>query len=211
MDIEKNRFSDPDKRPNNFFRLLYSACRFAGPSIHDISMCLAISLLTRTAHGFCRDWERIDNLRIDKYYTLVRVSVREALRFCKRSSKSRATPTSTPVDGDGDRNTSCRKKRRSKDADPSSTKQVVGSAGQGGGEDVAQSRFFWDIDLLNGVIDAVEEEIVTPRMAPIGLRLHLADLWTEEVCCSMYCSAYDNVTFRAFVDEGSRRSTFSHF
>lgn len=49
------------------------------------------------------------------------------------------------------------------------------------GRDSGDGVGVWDLDLLGGVVEAVEEEIMTPRMAPIGLRLHLADVWVDEV------------------------------
>lgn len=97
------------------------------------------------------------------------------MRFCCRPSVTKSTPAPQG---------NAAKKRRNKgtatgkndgtvrDGDSNGTATV---SDKEGGDDMA-----WDMELLDGVISAVEEEIVTLRPAPIGLRLHLADLWLEE-------------------------------
>ncbi|CAN0084997.1 unnamed protein product [Ectocarpus fasciculatus] len=115
--------------------------------------------------SFCvtmqRDWERIDNLRIDKYYTLVRVFVREALAFC-RLPRPPAEEVQQP------------KKTKKKGKKNPPTKEMETSAKAGGG--------VWDLGLLGAMSDVMEVEVLTLRPAPIGLRLHLADVWAEEAC-----------------------------
>ncbi|CAB1117338.1 unnamed protein product [Ectocarpus sp. CCAP 1310/34] len=113
--------------------------------------------------SFCvtmqRDWERIDNLRIDKYYTLVRVFVREALAFCR-----------LPPQAVGGQPKQKRKKKGKKNS-PAEEAETCAKAGG-----------VWDLGLLGAMSEVMEVEILTLRPAPIGLRLHLADVWAEEAC-----------------------------
>ncbi|CAM9367423.1 unnamed protein product [Ectocarpus sp. 13 AM-2016] len=113
--------------------------------------------------SFCvtmqRDWERIDNLRIDKYYTLVRVFVREALAFCRLPSPV--------VEGQPKQ----KKKKKGKKNSPGEEAETSAKAGD-----------VWDLGLLRAISDVMEVEVLTLRPAPIGLRLHLADVWAEEAC-----------------------------
>ncbi|CAM9277316.1 unnamed protein product [Ectocarpus sp. 12 AP-2014] len=113
--------------------------------------------------SFCvtmqRDWERIDNLRIDKYYTLVRVFVREALAFCRLPPPA--------VEGQPKH----KKKRKGKKNTPAEEAETSAKAGG-----------VWDLGLLGAMSDVMEVEVLTLRPAPIGLRLHLADVWAEEAC-----------------------------
>lgn len=106
-----------------------------------------------------RDWERIDNLRIDKYYTLVRVFVREALAFCRLPAKAPAAAAHP-------------KKKKNKKGNAKEDEAV---AGQGGSAE-------WDLGLVGAMSDVMEDEVLTLHPAPIGLRLHLADVWAEEAC-----------------------------
>ncbi|CAM9534321.1 unnamed protein product, partial [Ectocarpus sp. 8 AP-2014] len=112
--------------------------------------------------SFCvtmqRDWERIDNLRIDKYYTLVRVFVREALAFCRLPPPV--------VEGQPKQ-----KKKKGKKNSPAEEAETSAKAGG-----------VWDLGLLGAMSDVMEVEVLTLRPAPIGLRLHLADVWAEESC-----------------------------
>ncbi|CBJ26415.1 conserved unknown protein [Ectocarpus siliculosus] len=113
--------------------------------------------------SFCvtmqRDWERIDNLRIDKYYTLVRVFVREALAFCCLPPPA--------VEGQPKQ----KKKKKGKKNSPAEEAETSAKAGG-----------VWDLGLLGAMSDVMEVEVLTLRPAPIGLRLHLADVWAEEAC-----------------------------
>lgn len=103
------------------------------------------------------DWERIDNLRIDKYYTLVRVFLREALAFCRLPPPA--------VEGQP------KKKKKGKKNSPAEEAETSAKAGG-----------VWDVGLLGAMSDVMEVEVLTLRPAPIGLRLHLADIWAEEAC-----------------------------
>lgn len=114
-------------------------------------------------------------MRIDKYYTLVRFSVREAISFCRQTPTS-SVPRSSLGKGTGSPKAGEEKRKRPKKKASRST-----ATGDGEGGVAGENSVVWDLELLAGVVEAVEEEIVTPRMAPIGLRLHLADLWLEEV------------------------------
>lgn len=111
---------------------------------------------------FCSDWERIDNLRIDKYYTLVRVFVREALAFCRMPAKAPATAAAHP-----------KKKKKNKKGNNEEEEEA---AAHGGGSPE------WDLGLVGAMTDVMEDEVLTLHPAPIGVRLHLADVWAEETC-----------------------------
>eukprot|EP00903_Cladosiphon_okamuranus_P013436 g12515.t1 len=117
--------------------------------------------------SFCvtmqRDWERIDNLRIDKYYTLVRVFVREALAFCRLPAKAPAAAAHP------------KKKKKNKKGNAEKEEVVGADADQGGSAE-------WDLGLVGAMSDVMEDEVLTLHPAPIGLRLHLADVWAEEAC-----------------------------
>lgn len=169
-----------------------------------------------------RDWEKIDNLRIDKYYTLVRLCLREALIFCRRRPSS-STATTTPVTATSpsanDRQRKNRKKNKKSKASPggddaASTTMIVDGDGDGDGYDdkkysndnttanqstskpsgsaisddspkekitpSAGDGGCWDVELLEAMSDAMEEEVLTLTPGPIGLRLHFADIWAEE-------------------------------
>ena len=49
-------------------------------------------------------------------------------------------------------------------------------------DEEARDGWEWDLGLLRAMVAVVEEEILTVRMAPLGLRLHVADVWVEEAC-----------------------------
>ena len=49
-------------------------------------------------------------------------------------------------------------------------------------DEEARDGWEWDLGLLRAMVAVVEEEILTVRVAPIGLRLHIADVWVEEAC-----------------------------
>eukprot|EP00752_Nemacystus_decipiens_P008569 g7653.t1 len=118
--------------------------------------------------SFCvtmqRDWERIDNLRIDKYYTLVRVFVREALAFCRLPAKAPSPAAPRP------------KKKKTKKSNNNDEEEREGASAGGGGS--AE----WDLGLVGAMSGVMEEEVLALYPAPIGLRLHLADVWAEEAC-----------------------------
>lgn len=124
---------------------------------------------------FYRDWEKIDNLRIDKYYTLVRVFVREALAFCRVPAAAVKTSEASPSKKS--------KKRKGKKAAASEEGEETAVVAEDGGADgSAAAAGEWDLELLGAMSDVMEEEVLTLHPAPIGLRLHLADVWAEETC-----------------------------
>lgn len=183
-----------------------------------------------------RDWERIDKLRIDKYYTMVRLFVREAIRFCRLpatwNAPSMACPASvvsnfasTSAEERSEQATSSKKRRKQ------SKKGSANGVSANGGEQVTTGTTHdeslehgsietwsegarWDLELLRGVIEAMEEEIITIHPAPIGLRLHLTDVWAEET----FGAGPDMPTeallvvlspwLRALVDENTNRVVF---
>ncbi|CAN0261717.1 unnamed protein product, partial [Hapterophycus canaliculatus] len=121
------------------------------------------------------DWERIDNLRIDKYYTLVRVFVREALAFCRIPVTAVASPTPSKKKKKGKKNSPAAAAAAGQEDGPSNAAAAQQNGGGGApGE--------WDLALVGGMSSVMEDEVLTLHPAPIGLRLHLADVWTEEAC-----------------------------
>lgn len=159
---------------------LCTVSSFGRPHFSPLRCCPRLTLSVR-------DWTTIDGLRIDKYYTLVRFFVREAIYFCRRSPSALRTQGSSGVSGSvgeagnsqNSESTGPSKARRKK---KKAMTQVSGS--EGFSEDKAdarqEERSEWDMDLLREVVEAVEKEIVTLTPAPIGLALHLTDLWVEE-------------------------------
>lgn len=101
-------------------------------------------------------------MRIDKYYTLVRLCLREAFSFCRLPGKAQSPSPKPP--------SKKKRKARASAEGPSSLKEEAGRVG------------VWDVGLLRAMSDVMEEEVVTLHPAPIGLRLHLADVWAEEAC-----------------------------
>lgn len=112
------------------------------------------------------DWERIDNLRIDKYYTLVRIFVREALAFCRLPATAAAVVHP-------------KKKKNKKNKKGNEDEEEEIQAVDAGATAAAAE---WDLGLVGAMSDVMEDEVLTLHPAPIGLRLHLADVWAEEAC-----------------------------
>lgn len=137
----------------------------------------------------CRDWERIDHLRIDKYYTLVRLFVREAIGFCRVRRDNQAAAAHVQAGARSSGKPAKKKKKRKSvsngsvvslrpETDLASTEKNAhdgDDATSGGGDG-----WEWDMRLLKAVVAAVEDEILNMHPAPIGLRLHVADIWVEE-------------------------------
>lgn len=119
-----------------------------------------------------RDWEKIDNLRIDKYYTLVRVFVREALAFCRVPAAAKTSEASP----------SKKKSKEKKGKKASSEQEREMAVVEESSDSAAAAAAEWDLELLGAMSDVMEEEVLTLHPAPIGLRLHLADVWAEEAC-----------------------------
>lgn len=105
--------------------------------------------------------------------------LREVLLFCRIPDPpaAAAKPTassSSPIPA-GRKNKNKKKRKSSSSAEKEEEEEAVesceASSGAGGG---------WDLGLLEAMSDVMEEEIVTLHPAPIGLRLHLADVWVDE-------------------------------
>lgn len=122
-----------------------------------------------TAHAR-RDWERIDNLRIDKYYTLVRVFVREALAFCRLAAEAPSSPAAAHP----------KKKKKRRKGGGDNDDGGGGGGDEEGGKKAAAAQ--WDLGLLGEISEVMEDEVLTLHPAPIGLRLHFADVWAAEAC-----------------------------
>lgn len=119
---------------------------------------------------YYRDWEKIDNLRIDKYYTLVRMFIREALSFCRVPAAKTAKndpSASAPKQKKGGKK---RGKRNASemDVDEDEAPQITPTSAE------------WDVELVELMSDVIEDEVLTLNPAPIGLRLHMADVWVDE-------------------------------
>lgn len=95
--------------------------------------------------------------------------VREALAFCRLPAKSPATAAAAAHPNN--------KKKEKKNAKGSSHDEEEKAAGGGGGGAAE-----WDLGLVEAMSDVMEDEVLTLHPAPIGLRLHLADVWAEETC-----------------------------
>ena len=105
--------------------------------------------------------------------------LREVLLFCRipappvAEMKANASPSPTPA-GRKSKNKK-RKSSSSAEKEKEEKEEAVESC-----EASSIGEAGWDLGLLKAMSDVMEEEIVTPHPAPIGLRLHLADVWTDE-------------------------------
>lgn len=91
--------------------------------------------------------------------------MREALAFCR-------VPVAAP--------TPSKKKKKGKKNSPGAAADGDGTAAateQNGGASAE-----WDLALVGAMSNVMEDEVLTLHPAPIGLRLHLADVWAEEAC-----------------------------
>ena len=88
--------------------------------------------------------------------------MREALAFCRVPAKAPATAAAHP-----------KKKKKNKKGNNEEEEEAVA---HGGGSPE------WDLGLVGAMTDVMEDEVLTLHPAPIGLRLHLADVWAEETC-----------------------------
>ena len=99
--------------------------------------------------------------------------LREVLLFCRIPAPPTAATKQNTSSPSGKKKKN-KKRKSSSSADKENEEEEAvetGEGGKGGG---------WDLDLLEAMSDVMEEEIVTLYPAPIGLRLHLADVWVDE-------------------------------
>lgn len=99
--------------------------------------------------------------------------VREALAFCRVPAVTKTSEVSP--------STKKNKKRKGRNK-AFSEEQEMAVAEVGGDGSAAAVAAHWDLELLGAMSDVMEEEVLTLHPAPIGLRLHLADVWAEEAC-----------------------------
>ncbi|CAM9618086.1 unnamed protein product, partial [Phaeothamnion confervicola] len=118
-----------------------------------------------------RDWGMLDGHRLDKFYGLVRYFLRESLRLCCGGGNLHPAPTCTADEEAGSKRWH-KKRRRAKADQPVNAalgKSAAASAAPAG--DAAA--------LLSRVMAEVEAAALTWK--PDGLRLHLADIFVEEL------------------------------
>lgn len=92
--------------------------------------------------------------------------MREALAFCRLPAKAPAAAVAAAA---------AHPKKKKKNKKGNNPDQGEEEASAGGSAE-------WDLGLVGAMSDVMEDEVLTLRPAPIGLRLHLADVWAEEAC-----------------------------
>lgn len=126
-------------------------------------------------------------MRIDKYYTLVRLFVREAIGFCRVNRANQAAAAHVQAGASSPGKPAKKKKRRKSGSNgsvaslpPETDLASTDKSARDGGDATTADGWEWDMRLLKAVVAAVEDEILNVHPAPIGLRLHVADIWVEE-------------------------------